>query len=148
MKKFITQLRTYHADATSSEVFLPNEPTRFCYALEDVARPVNVKFPGETCIPEGVYRCTPTFSNRFQKELLQLYNVPEGMLVRKDGIEFTGARIHGGNTIEDTLGCPLYAFNFNEADLTIWKRASDKLLEWVKAEEAAGNEIYVIICSE
>ena len=36
-------------------------------------------------------------SNRFKRIMPEILNVPM----------FTGVRIHGGNTKEDTLGCPL-----------------------------------------
>jgi hypothetical protein len=66
-----------------------------CFTLEDRVRPV--KIHGATAIPAGIYEITITFSDRFQKPLPLLLNVPN----------FAGIRIHPGNTAADTEGCIL-----------------------------------------
>jgi hypothetical protein len=66
-----------------------------CYILEDVER--EVKIPKETCIPLGTYMVVIDFSNRFQRRLPRLLDVPQ----------FTGIRIHPGNKAKDTDGCLL-----------------------------------------
>jgi len=66
-----------------------------CFTLEDKVRKVKIK--GKTAIPPGTYEIAVTFSNKFQKFLPLLLNVPK----------FDGIRIHPGNTPKDTLGCIL-----------------------------------------
>lgn len=66
-----------------------------CYILEDVER--DIKIPGETCIPIGTYVITIDYSERFKRRLPHLLDVPN----------YTGIRIHPGNSAVDTAGCLL-----------------------------------------
>src|SRR5947207_1159331 len=79
--------------STSGELYV--DGAFECYTLEDEVR--GVKIPGETAIPSGRYEVAVNFSNRFQKLMPLLLNVPN----------FEGIRIHSGNTEDDTDGCIL-----------------------------------------
>ena len=68
-----------------------------CHTLEDIIRPVGEKIYGETAIPPGRYKLVLSMSNRFKRILPEVLAVPN----------FTGIRIHAGNTAKDTHGCLL-----------------------------------------
>ena len=84
---------------TPGKVYLDN--VFFCQSLEDEDRflecGVTEKDYGRTAIPRGRYRLITSFSQRFQRVLPLVVNVPG----------FQGIRIHGGNTAEDSHGCIL-----------------------------------------
>lgn len=68
----------------------------FCNTLEDTVR-TGEKVYGQTAIPSGRYIVKLTYSNRFKRVMPQLMDVPN----------FSGIRIHSGNTELDTDGCIL-----------------------------------------
>lgn len=70
-----------------------------CYTVEDTDRKMEEdltrKVNGKTAIPKGEYEVVLSMSNRFQKVLPEVLNVPG----------FAGIRIHSGNSSVDTEGC-------------------------------------------
>lgn len=77
--------------------------TWICNTLEDEVREIEGKpvsewkIRKETAIPRGRYEVKLTRSPRFGRILPEIVNVPG----------FTGIRIHRGNKVEHTEGCPL-----------------------------------------
>ncbi len=128
----INQIRKYYEHFTESVLFVEgvNDGGKFCFVLEDVGRPHGIKIPGVTCIPEGVYNVIVSKSNRWNKDMLLLYN-KEDLSIQKFGIKFTGIRPHGGNRVGDTAGCPILNYNTDHKG-GAWNRASDDLFSIVK----------------
>lgn len=100
-----------------------------CYTLEDLIR--EVKTPKETAIPAGEYKVILSFSNRFKKELPELLDVPN----------FTGVRIHSGNTNEDTEGCILVGQSCYLDTITNSRAAMKTLMEKLKT----ANDISITV---
>ena len=94
--------------------------TYFCDTLEPTWRDIGRGRPGRkvrgrTAIPEGRYPLAVTYSPRFGRWLPLLLHVPQ----------FTGVRIHAGNTAEDTAGCILVGKNVRPGmvlDSRLWLR--------------------------
>ena len=110
-----------------------------CYSLEDKVReiegqPVEAwKVAKETAIPKGSYNVVVTYSNRFQRDLPLLENVPG----------FSGVRIHPGNTTEDTEGCILVGRGRTEKTVTESRAAFNAL--YAKIEQALQDGDHVTI---
>ena len=100
----LTVVRERFSDTTTLGRLLANGKF-LCYTLEDTVRadpdpstPQNeAKVYGETAVPEGTYDVDITFSDKFQKRMILVKDVPG----------FTGIRMHGGNNHLNTLGCIL-----------------------------------------
>lgn len=85
------------------------------WTLEDHCRDKNAdgvldeeKVYGETALPYGRYRLIITYSATFKKLMIQIVNVKGGKIMFGTySVDAAGCRIHGGNDIDDTFGCPL-----------------------------------------
>lgn len=98
-----------------------------CHTLEDVVRPEKIK--GETAIDAGTYKVIIDLSNRFKRHLPLLLDVPN----------FSGVRIHSGNTDRDTEGCILVgdspAVDFLGSSRVAFDRLFSKMQNAWKANE-------------
>jgi len=102
-----------------------------CYTLEDVVRK-GAKVNGQTAIPTGTYNLIINHSNRFNRDLPLLENVPN----------FTGVRIHAGNTSANTEGCILVGTTWSGKDFIGNSRvAFNKLFDKLKKAKTATIKI-------
>jgi hypothetical protein len=105
-----------------------------CFTLEDMVRPVKV--PGMTAISEGVYVVSVSFSDRFKRLLPEVHDVPN----------FTGIRIHPGNTDADTEGCILVGQTADADVIGNSRAAFNKLFPKIQAA-AQKEKIFLEVTS-
>ncbi len=109
-----------------------------CFCLEDAVRevagvPVAAwKVDHQTAIPSGRYQVAITFSQRFQRPLPQLLDVPG----------FSGVRIHPGNTAQDTSGCLLVGLDRQGTTLLKSRLAFDALFTLL---QSAADTIWITV---
>lgn len=113
------------------------DSTRFCDTLEDRLRDLTkeVKVPGLTAIPAGVYEVVVNISPRFRRKLPRLLNVPG----------FDGILIHRGNTAEDTAGCILVGENRERGKVINSTRYELQLTEMLERAQNKGERITIEI---
>ena len=106
-----------------------------CHTLEDIIRPVGEKIYGETAIPPGRYKLVLSMSNRFKRILPEVLAVPN----------FTGIRIHAGNTAKDTHGCLLLGQtrNVEARSLGQAKLALEAFMTKITAVWDAKSELWI-----
>ena len=106
-----------------------------CHTLEDIIRPVGEKIYGETAIPPGRYKLVLSMSNRFIRILPEVLAVPN----------FTGIRIHAGNTAKDTHGCLLLGQTRNVEARSIGqsKLALEAFMTKITAVWDAKSELWI-----
>ena len=104
-----------------------------CFTCEDAVR--DAKIHGQTAIPKGRYRVVITLSNRFKRELPLLLNVEN----------FTGVRIHSGNTEADTEGCILCGATRNDSGVFSSRTATNNLILKIRNAISAGREVWITI---
>jgi len=103
-----------------------------CFSLEDKVRK-GEKVNGQTAIPTGTYPVIIDLSARFGKQLPHILGVPN----------FTGVRIHPGNTSKDTEGCILLGTAWTGGDfITNSKVAFNSFFDKLKVAQTAT----IVIC--
>ena len=108
----------------------------FGYTCEDCDRGLEsggVKVPGKTAIPTGLYALTASMSTRFSRLMPLVEHVPQ----------FSGVRIHGGNTHRDTEGCPLLGVIRTEEGVAGCAAINAALLKLIVDTERAGGECWL-----
>lgn len=129
----ITLIRDVFAkDFTLGELLVDGKHIGF--TCEDTDRKLEEggeKVYGATAIPRGTYKVIVSFSQRFKKPMPEVLEVPG----------FSGVRIHGGNTKEDTLGCPLLGRVRTQNGVAKCKEVNDQLIYMIELAEEYGDSV-------
>lgn len=122
-------------EATIGELLVNDEYK--CDTLEDRVRPDGEKVYGKTAIPAGTYEVKLTYSPRFKQILPEILNVPN----------FTGIRIHKGNSSKDTEGCVLVGTwdGLKEDWISNSKKAFDRLIPLLQQATDIKDKITITI---
>ncbi len=103
-----------------------------------MARPLGVKVPKETAIPEGRYRLVIDNSPKYGRMMPDVLDVPM----------FTGIRLHVGNTELDTKGCIIVALHKQVDEVTESRLAFNALYSILLAVQERGEEMWITVKSE
>lgn len=116
------------------------EKLYICDTIEDKVRPKGIKIGGKTAIPAGKYKVEITYSPKFKCKMPILIDVPN----------FTGIRIHKGNSSDDTSGCilPGYWDGIHSDYVSNSTLAYTKVFNTINGEIKKGNEVFIQINNE
>lgn len=132
--EIVCQRFEYSPKSTISEITITKKYWQR-YVLEDVTRPPGVKVKHHTAIPAGRYQVVLSYSERFNKIMPLLLNVPG----------FEGIRIHTGNTDKDTSGCLLLGTQYKSNWVGGSGVAYMELLKYIQMEQFNGKIWITII---
>ena len=123
------------SSATIGELYIDKK--YIADTLEDRVRPEGEKVYGKTAIPEGVYKVVLSYSQRFKKILPEILNVPN----------FTGIRMHCGNSSADSSGCVLIGTWDGEKEdwISDSRIAFEKLMSLLQKAEDKKESITITI---
>ena len=93
------------------------------------------KIYGKTAIPRGRYELDLTYSPKFKRDLPLIKGVPC----------WVGVRIHAGNSVDDTDGCPLPGDNKAVGKVLNSRKAEDEFVEMLRSEKEKGIKSYITI---
>jgi hypothetical protein len=111
MIKLLLQRKVSKSLYTMGKLFVNGE--QFCDTLENTKK----------IIPTGSYKIALIWSNKFQRVLPELANVPSRLAIM----------IHRGNSAKDTQGCILVGINNNKAGwLSNSAKYEQKIVELIK----------------
>jgi len=130
----------FYRNETVGDLYIDGH--HFCYTLEDTVRAPGIKVAGKTAIPYGKYTVRVTWSPRFR------INMP--LLIGDDTFnkDWSGVRIHAGNSHTDTEGCILVGRTLIQCGLGYELRASRLVyLDLLERLVYHRKDVYLEICN-
>jgi len=126
---------TFAESFTEGELFANG--VKVCDTIEDRYRDLSKeeKVHGETCIPFGVYPVIMSMSPRFGRMLPEVVNVPQ----------FSGIRIHPGNSAKDSEGCILPGIRAGNGWVKDSRITYQKIEQLIKSALVKGEKVTINI---
>lgn len=120
---------------TGGQMFIDGK--YFCETLEDPERDIEEegKVYGKTAIPLGRYEVEVTYSPKFKRMMPLIKDVPY----------FDGIRIHAGNTVADTDGCPLVGTERKQGYLSNSRVKENELTAKLLAAQNRKEKIFITV---
>jgi len=141
--EIVLERKFKHEDCTEGNLYVGGN--WFCHVIEDKVRAKAglwnklLKVYAETAIPYGRYPVLVTWSNRFNRRLTGVFNVPD----------FEGIRIHNGTTARSSAGCPIISYQTDgNKRLTRDPSAMNDLCIKIDAFQKTGKVYLTIIDSK
>lgn len=116
--------------STCGELYIDENPTRFCYTLELP----NVDGKPGSCIPQGTYPVAYLHSPRFGRNMPHLLDIPSR----------SNILIHWGNDEQDTEGCILLGREHTQDFISFSKDTWHSFMERFEPVFAEGVTIEVV----
>ena len=137
-RKTYTIGRLYIQDSVDDEYLAGTKKIYFCDTLEPTWRDYahgGRKIKGHSAIPEGRYAVVISYSPKFQQWLPILLGVPN----------FSGIRIHAGNTAKDTEGCILVGENREVGKVLDSRKWLKGIKHKIVAAKERGEPVWITI---
>jgi hypothetical protein len=126
MKWYVLR-QVYRMDCTAGIYIINNRV--FCFTLEPPVQQAGETIRPGMAIPAGCYLARVLWSPKFGRNNVHIIDVPGRTEIEQ----------HGGNTVKDTIGCTLVAFNRID-DCTIQGTAENELTAMLSS---APEEVFV-----
>ena len=137
-RKTYTIGRLYIQDSVDDEYLAGTKKIYFCDTLEPTWRDYahgGRKIKGHSAIPEGRYAVVISYSPKFKQWLPILLGVPN----------FSGIRIHAGNTAKDTEGCILVGENREVGKVLDSRKWLKGIKHKIVAAKERGEAVWITI---
>ena len=151
--RLLLSRREFGDDSTLGKLYaVEAAPLFLCYTLEDELR--DVKVPGETAIPVGVYEILPRTEGGMHKKYAARYGLMHvGMMWLQNVLDFKWVYLHVGNTDDETEGCPLVGTNYmplgdGNFKVTGSRTAYVQLYKRVAEAWAEGRHVFITVTNE
>jgi hypothetical protein len=123
----ILERKIHNENSTEGNLYIDGK--WYCNTIEDRTRAKpnewhkELKIYGKTAIPYGTYPVLVTWSNRFKRPMVGVFNVPD----------FEGIRIHWGTSELSSAGCIIISYKDNDDahKLILDKTATEDLIKIV-----------------